>query len=240
MKTKDIIYMIYNENESSVTSMGIEFLDFIHALSAGPDHILLLASGYFGEDYHFGLRMEFVAHERLEDLYKENVYHYGDFCWVDFSGIHALDQLDPQEKAELLYLGHYKQPLHSPFFEKLNNRFAYLAHDDGWYNKIFYRNKLEYPEVMRHLFANRLKTYRRNVPPLSPEIGQTIASFAKEGILVEWSRMFKSRSRVEIPLHVIGEHLDFDDVYNHMERHKAKAKAHYALVYRRNQWMIEV
>lgn len=117
MKTKDVIYMIYNENEQSVTSMGIEFIDFINCLTIEPNNILLLASGYTGEDFHYGLRLEFVRRENLNDLYRENVYSYGDFCWVDFDEIITLDDLTPHEKAELLYLGHYKQPLNSPFLK---------------------------------------------------------------------------------------------------------------------------
>jgi hypothetical protein len=166
MKKRDVIYMIYNEGEQSVTSAGIEFSDFINCLSIELNHILLLASGYFGADYHPGLRLDFVRNEQLHDLYKENVYSYGDFCWIDFDEVSSLDQLEPHEAAELLYLGHYKQPLGNPFFEKLNNKFVYLAHDDGWFNKIYYKDINQSVDVLRHLVSNRLKSYRRNVPPV--------------------------------------------------------------------------
>lgn len=45
MKTRNVIYMIYNEKEQSVTSMGIEFAEFTASLSHELNHILLLASG---------------------------------------------------------------------------------------------------------------------------------------------------------------------------------------------------
>ncbi|MCP3776620.1 hypothetical protein NLX71_25595 [Paenibacillus sp. MZ04-78.2] len=238
MKTKDVIYMIYNENEQSVTSMGIEFIDFINCLTIEPNNILLLASGYTGEDYHYGLRLEFVRNQNLNDLYKENVYSYGDFCWVDFDWIFTLDNLTPHEKAELLYLGYYKQPLGSPFFEKLNNKFVYLAHDDGWFNKIFYKDKNQYIDVLGRLVSNRVKSYRKNVSPLSQDIGEQLALFAKDGILIDLYRVIKSRNSVEIPFNVIGKIMDFDDVYNNMERHKAKAKSEYWLVYKKDEWVI--
>ncbi|SYX84056.1 conserved protein of unknown function [Paenibacillus alvei] len=38
------------------------------------NNILLLASEYIGADYHYGLRLEFVRKENLNDLYKENVF----------------------------------------------------------------------------------------------------------------------------------------------------------------------
>ncbi|WP_268625163.1 hypothetical protein [Paenibacillus alvei] len=240
MKTRDVIYMIYNENEQSVTSMGIEFIDFINGLTTEPNNILLLASEYIGADYHYGLRLEFVRKENLNDLYKENVYSYGDFCWIDFDEITTLDKLEPYEKAELLYLGHYKQPLRSPFFEKLNNKFVYLAHDDGWFNKIFYKDKNQYIDVLASLVSNRLKSYRQDVLPLSRDIAEQLMLFAKDGILVDFyrNRIIKSRKSIEIPFHVIGENMNFDDIYNNMERHKAKAESEYWLVYSKNEWSI--
>jgi hypothetical protein len=32
--------------------------------------------------------------------------------------------------------------------------------------------------------------------------------------------------------------MDFDDVYNNMDRHKVKAKSEYWLVYKNKKWMI--
>jgi hypothetical protein len=239
MKNKDVIYIIYNEEEQSATSMGIEFIDFGNSLTMELNNVLLLASGYIGEDFHSGIGLEFVRKEHLSGLYKENVYSYGDFCWVDFDGIASLDNLEPQEKAELLYLGHYKKALRSPFFDKLNNKFVYLAHDDGWYNKVFHKDKNDYIDMLRHLFPNRLKTYKKNVQPLSLDVGQQLVSLARDGLLIDLYRTIKSRNGVEIPFNVIGKIMDFDDVYNNMERHKAKAKSEYWLLYKNNQWMIK-
>ncbi|ULO06511.1 hypothetical protein H1230_26445 [Paenibacillus sp. 19GGS1-52] len=238
MKTKDVIYMIYNEKEQSLTSMGIEFIDFINSLTNELNNVLLLASGYTGEDFHYGLRLEYLRKEHLSDLYKENVHHYGDFCWMDFDNVASLDNLEPQEKAELLYLGHYKEALSSPFFEKLNNKYVYLAHDDGWFNKVFYKDKNDFIDVLRRLISNRLKSYKKNVAPLSHDVGEQLALLAKDGILVDLYRVIKSRNSLEIPFSVIGKIMDFDDVYNNMERHKAKANLEYWLMYKNNEWMI--
>jgi hypothetical protein len=240
MKTKDIIYMIYNEDEHSVTSMGIEFHDFVNSLSIELNNVLLLASGYAGEDFHYEMRLEFVRKEHLSDLYKENVNSYGDFCWIDFNDIASLDDLKPQEKAELLYLGHYKEALRSPFFDKLNNKFVYLAHDDGWYNKVFYKDKNDFIDLLRNLIPNRLKTYKKNVQqPLSRDVGQQLALLARDGILIDLYRIIKLRNSVEIPFNIIGKMLDFDDVYNNMERYKTKSKSEYWLVYKNNQWIVK-
>lgn len=239
MNARDVIYMIYKEKEQSVTSMGIEFADFTASLSHELNHVLLLASGYAGEDYHKGLQLEFVRKEQLNDLYRQNVYQYGDFCWIDFDDIEALDRLEAQEKAELLYLGHYKEALNSPFFNKLNNRFAYLAHDDGWYNKVFHKDKADYLEAMCHIIPNKLKKYKRSLLPMGLDLGNQLLSLAKEGILVDSYRSIKSRSSLEIPFYIIGEVKDLDDMYNNMERYKAKAGSVYGLVFHNKQWTIK-
>lgn len=93
MKNRDIIYMVYDEKDQSVTSMGIEFIDFVRSLTVEINNVLLLASGYIGEDYHSGVGLDFVRKEYLEELYKDNVYSYGDFCWIDFENIVSLDNL---------------------------------------------------------------------------------------------------------------------------------------------------
>ncbi|CAM4451516.1 hypothetical protein FHS16_004094 [Paenibacillus endophyticus] len=238
MKTRDVIYMIYNEKEQSVTSTGIAFADFATSLSQQLNHVLLLVSGYAGEDYHKGLQLEFVRKEHLNDLYQQNVYQYGNFCWIDFDQVEALDRLDAQEKAELLYLGHYKKALNGPFFSKLNNRFVYLAHDDGWYNKVFHKDKTDYLDAMCHIIPNKLKKYKRGLLPMGLDLANQLLSLAQEGILVDSYRSIKSRSSLEVPLYIIGEVMDFDDVHNDMERYKAKAGSVYWLVFHNKQWTI--
>lgn len=241
MKTKDVIYIIYNEDEQSATAMGIEFGDFVQSLQEGLHHLLLLKSDYAGENYHAGLRMEAVRNESLKELYQENVHRYGDFCWVDCEDLERLDHLVPQEKAELLYLGHYLQPLGSPFFPKLNNRFAYLAHDDGWYNKLYFREKKDYLSMLQELIPNRIKAAykKKNVQPLSSEIGQQLLHMAGSGLLIDLYRTIKGKGRIEIPINVIGAIADFDDVYNNMERYKRKANAECWLVYADKEWTIK-
>src|SRR5699024_6941087 len=117
---------------------GIEFKEFIEVNKDYIPNLLLLKHQF--DQAHFNLRtgLEYVDQERLAKLQTEDVYSYGDFCWLDFEEDINLEQLEGQEIAELLYMGHFKDHLHLPFYEKLNNQFVYLAHDDGWYNKVYY------------------------------------------------------------------------------------------------------
>ncbi len=232
------MYMIFNEADQSVISTGINFNEFVSSFPAGLSNILLLAGGYTGQDFHSGLRMDFVRKERLEEFYREDVYKYGDFCWIDFGSMAALDQLEPQEKAELLYLGHYHQPLNSPFYDKLSNRFVYLAHDDGWYNKIYYRDIQDYTIMLQHIFPAKWHARKRKVKPLGLNAAKELTSLASKGVLVELNRTIKTRNSLEIPLNIIGEILNLDDLYNNLEKLKAKAEAEYRLVYKDKHWTV--
>ncbi|MBA5770603.1 hypothetical protein H3285_29620, partial [Escherichia coli] len=68
---------------------------------------------------------------------KEN---FNPLCWIDFEDVELLNQLTPQEVAEMLYLAHTRRHLRSPFYYKLQNNFVYLTREDGRYNKVYYRN----------------------------------------------------------------------------------------------------
>lgn len=129
-------------------------------------------------------------------------------------------------------------PLIILFFDKLNNKFVYLAHDDGWHNKILHKDKNDYVDAFRNLFPNKLKAYKKNVQPISLAVGQQLISFASHGLLIEIYRTIKTRNGLEIPINIIGDIKDHDDVYNNMDRHKARAKSEYWLVYKNKQWMI--
>lgn len=130
-KSRDLIYLNVDPSENRIVTYGIEFKEFIYALDRPLDNILML-SGYFSEgEFEFTTNCEYVPKETIPRIINEDVYRLGDFCWVDFEDIDGLRSLKPAEVAELLYLGHMKKPVTSAFFEKLQNRFAYLAHDDG-------------------------------------------------------------------------------------------------------------
>lgn len=50
-----------------------------------------------------------------------------DLCWIDFCDERKLNLLTPQEQAELLYIGHKKEPIRSPFYHQLQNKYVYLS-----------------------------------------------------------------------------------------------------------------
>ena len=63
-----------------------------------------------------------------------------DLCWIDFSDERKLNLLTPQEQAELLYIGHKKEPVRSPFYHQLQNKYVYLSSEEEKISKIYFRD----------------------------------------------------------------------------------------------------
>ena len=58
--------------------------------------------------------------------------------WIDFTDLTMIKELSALEISELLYLGHMKTHLHSPFFYKLQNNFVYFDLGDDLL-RVYYR-----------------------------------------------------------------------------------------------------
>ena len=225
---RDIIYIHLNEREQYVVTNGIEFAEFADSLYESLNNLLLLKHRFDEGDFNRHTLHEYVSPERLIKLMKDDVYGYGDFCWIDFEEEDALNELSDQGIAELLYLGHMKDHLKPPFYNQLSNKYVYLAHDDGFFNKTYYRNfnyfykmlgtviprKVDGIKVERSLFGfKKTKPY----PLIANEIVSSLKSFMKEGVLLSIKDAEQSRARIEIPIWVIGDFADMDDMYDEYE-----------------------
>lgn len=225
---RDIIYIHLNEREQYVVTYGIEFAEFAESLFESLNNLLLLKHRFDDGDFNMHTLHEYVPREKLSKLMEEDVYGYGDFCWIDFEEEESLNELSEQGIAELLYLGHMKEHLKSPFYNQLSNRYVYLAHDDGYINKTYYRNynnfykmlgtvipsKIDQIKVERSLFSfKKPKPY----PPIPNEIFTSLKSFMKEGVLLSIKDAEQSRVKMEVPIWVIGDFADMDDMYEEYE-----------------------
>lgn len=139
MKRETIIYINSDIQNHEFIYTGIVFSEFIAYIENPIQNLLLLKANYLKENivHNFEIVEGLAAINRFAN---EDIYDYGDFCFVDFED-GTLDNLSSQQIAELLYLAHMFTPLKSPYFESLHNRFAYLAHDDGFFGKIYCRKR---------------------------------------------------------------------------------------------------
>lgn len=228
----DLFYMQMNKSEQYVLSHGITFTDFIKSMNNPIESVLLLEHKFDDVQLHLRSLFNYIEHEKIQDLIKEDVSSYGEFSWVDFDDIEALDELDGQEIAELLFLNHMKHPLRSAFFQKLNNRFVYLAHDDGWINKTYYRNLDDFYGVLRYIIMNVMKREQKHKgfmffkktskpEPIDFSSLKNLSGLLYEGCVIDTEKVKSSRAKFEIPFYKLGTYWNMDemkDAYENMKR----------------------
>lgn len=222
-------------------SYGIEFAEFARSLSDLMNHVLLLKHQFDDGDFNMHTLLEYVPNDRFKKLIQDNVYGYGDFCWIDFEEVEGLDELPGQELAEILYLGHIKDHLKQPFYNYLRNRFVYLAHDDGWWNKVYYRNMTDFYRMVGDVVADKLSDKKveknlfglkkkRTFPSLPMEFLLNMRSLMKEGMVISLQDMTQNRTKIEIPIWVLGDYHNMDDMYDEYEK-VAKGKCDIKLIF---------
>lgn len=235
---RDLIYVHLNQPAQYVMSCGIEFNEFTAAFSGFANHLLLLKHRFEDGDFNRHTRFEYVAKDKIGKLAREDVQSYGDFCWVDFAEEEGLNELDGQEIAELLYLGHLKHHLKMPFYNQLENRFVYLANDDGWSNKTYYRNLMDFFLMLGYVIPLKLgdikleKTFfgikkKRSYPIINKDLLVSLAPYMKEGICISIRDADLQKGRVEIPIWMVGDFANMDDMveaYNQSVRKPCHAK----------------
>jgi hypothetical protein len=220
---KDILYVHLQDSERFVISYGMNFWEFGYSLPAPLGNLLLLKHKYEDGNFNMNTLLDFVPKDDVARLLKEEVWQYGDFCWIDFEEETGLDDLEGQEIAELLYLSHCKTHLRPPFYRKMNNEYVYLAHDDGWFNKIYYRSLDTYFNLLGNLLPTKMESLRvertwlglrkkSEYPPIPLEVLKRFSDLMEEGIVFSFNQVQQSRSRLEIPAWVVGDFADMDDM----------------------------
>ncbi|MBS7528074.1 hypothetical protein KHM83_15415 [Fusibacter paucivorans] len=210
---RDIIYLNYDKKSKRLISYGIEFYEFIESLSVLPEHLLILEGG-FGTHFNMTTLSEYCGKDDIEDLKKEDIYSYGNFSWIDFETVHGLESLSAQEVAEIFYVSKMWQPLNSTYFEPLNNRFIYNAHDDGWINHVYYNDMADLKAVIETVIRSKLKRIcHRTSKSLSQNVIDDLVSFAQEGFAIDFKKVLFEDDSIRLPLELIGKHLDMDEVY---------------------------
>ena len=112
-----------------------------------------------GQIFIIILLFEYVEEENIHKLIQAEIDEFDEFCWVDFDDASDLDELEPKEIAELLYLAHKKNHLQERSFLLLKNRFVYFSHDDGWYNKVYYRRIADFVGMLSKVIPYKLGAF---------------------------------------------------------------------------------
>lgn len=239
-KLRDVVYINSDDEKGLVKFYGIQFKDFIRCTPNPIDNALLIEHEYWSEKYHLPSRFMYTTKENIDDLINEDIYNYGDFCWVDFDEEKSLDLLKAQEVAELLYLGHKYIPLNSAFFPSLNNQYAYCAHDDGWICLLYCRDIEDFSHVITNYIINNLSgSKRRRIYQFSNDLRLKLLEVSRNGLLIDFDQLIKGYRTIEIPIYQIGKYDDMDDMYNDIEMHRHSSKNKAWLVQKNKECVYE-
>lgn len=219
---KNIIYIHMNHTARYILSSGIQFPDFMKGIPVKPANLLLLRHKFEDGYYNMHTRLNFITSENVEQLAGDEVFRYGDFCWVDFSDEEDLNELTGQELAELLYLSHIKSPLRPPFYRILGNQFVYLTEEDGNFNKTYYKNWEHFFSMAGVVISNRVSSGReknlfgrrkyRPAPFVPADILQMLSMQMREGVVFSFEKMTVDRLKIEVPLWTVGDLMDTDEM----------------------------
>lgn len=122
------------------------------------------------------------------------------------------------------YLSHFGKPLKSPFFDRINNNFVYLAHDDGWFCKLYCRDMSVFKEIIVNKIIDSLSTNkRRKIYPMDEETKNQLLELTGKGLVIDFSKIFRDNRSISLNFYVIGHFSDMDEMYNDLERHKHRA-----------------
>jgi hypothetical protein len=148
---RDYLYLWNDPAQHFIVASGITFEDLMPSLV--PDRgLLLLAHGEpNAARFDSSSRFAFVPPDAISLMSREDIYSWGDFCWVDFAG-RDLPEISKQDTVELLYFCHMAEPLGKKAeVAALRNRFMSWAHDDGWYLKLYYNDWAQIVRLMSPL-----------------------------------------------------------------------------------------
>lgn len=241
-RTREVLYLLYNKDERKVLSYGMEFYEFVKCLNKKPNNILVLEGKFCGSSFDYTTRCEMCYGDDLDVFMTEDVYNYGDFCWVDFVTEEKLKTLTPSEIGELLYLGKLQKPINSPFFTKLENRFTYLAHDDGWRNIVYYKDAYDYVCILGNLIKSKLeKLHNIHVESLGENVINELVELSEDGLTIDFENILvdEEESSFELSMYGFGKIENMSSICFDYERHIASSSHKKSLEYDNNKWSVQ-
>lgn len=220
------IYIHMNEADQFVMFSGLTMQQFVKSL--GPlQHLLLLKHEYEDSSFNMHTQLEFIPDEEVLTFTKEFMDNPTDLRWIDFKDERKLNQLTPQEQAELLYIGHKKEPIRSPFYYQLQNRFVYLSNEEESMTKIYFRELNDslrlVVNILNQVVLNKEKGssfWRRKqkvgYPELTMEQFISHKPLLKEGVLLSLYKQEKSKVSYDLEIRLLPESVYPDEIWDEL------------------------
>lgn len=239
-RLRDVFYVSANFNDSYFIYYGMEFKEFIKYCPIKLENILITDGKFITNKFNFNWLLEAASgKEDIQELCNKDIYGLGNFHWIDYANEATLNNCSPEEKAEVLYLSHFGNPLKSPFFESINNNFFYFSHDDGWFCKLFCKDILVFRDIIANKIIDSFSTNkRRKINPMSEEIKNSIFELTKDGLLIDFTNIYRDKKSISLNFYIIGHYQDMDEMYNNLERNKNRAKVKGWIEHKDKSWKL--
>lgn len=213
----NMIYVHIDTTSNAVLSRGIQASDFVSSIVHQPKNILLLdPSTSYGEfDSHTGMKI-LRGSEAVTSFFNEvsKQRSIEEIKWIDFNDPQMLKELTPLEISELLYFGHTKTHLHSPFFYKLQNNFVYFDLQDQL-SRIYYRYLDEFYRILAggltNAVSNKLNErkglFRKaaSVEKLDFELLKDLKMPFQDGVIFCFESGKLDESEFRIPIYIVED-----------------------------------
>jgi hypothetical protein len=213
------IYVNVCDDEQKTIFSGITFHDFIECVPIPIENILLLKSDYIGEKscHRFEL---LEGRDDISKFLREGMNNYGDLCFVDYADTALVGKLAQEQVAELLYLAHMFKPLKPPFYDVLQNRLAYLSHDDGWHCNLYCKDSQIPIFILLNKLKKSIQSYLRNNECVLPNnLTEIIRKLSMKGLLIELDFSSRKRSTCTIRIFEVGKYENMDNLFNDIGHH---------------------
>lgn len=233
------IYIHLDPISKVVTTKGLNSMDFLHKAKNRPKNLLLLDTHFdLGElNEHLNLRMV-TGVEEVERFFQRvrNRRYEEEIKWIDFSDEKLLNTLTSLELSELLYLGHMKKSLYSPFFYKLQNNFVSFEYSFSTM-KTYYRDLSEFNDILSskicRIIAQRINakkaifSRRVFISPIGEGVWECLAQYLSDGLGIDFEQGQVINGEYFLPLYHVKEienrpnpeDLQIKLVYNPHEKH---------------------
>ena len=236
-RRRKLFYALLDPENHEALFSGLHVTEFFRYLEEPVRQLILLQSDFMGEGFSPNTRFRLVGEADELFFTDDEIHRFGDCCWVDFDAKEHVEQLTPAEVAELLYFGHMFQPLGSPFNDTIRNRFAYAAHDDGWFCRLYSREMADMHGIIaRKVYDMVSKAKRRSTPMFPAEIVGQLARLAENGLFIDSTAIVREGRHVEIPFYTVGEIDYMDELYNNIEGCIGRAATSCRLVHGECGW----
>lgn len=223
-KTKsadDFIHHLYihmSEVDQFVIFSGITLKQFFSSIEPLPN-LLLLKHRFEDGSFNMHTMFDYVSGgQEIAKFVKEMDDNKEDLCWVDFVDEKKVNELTPREIAELLYISHKREPITSPFFTKLRNRYVYYSSKNDKMTKVYFRNLDDSENLVTRFLNNLIKDKvsinsfwkrktKKIIPALDAAFFKAYRPYEKDGVLVSLFKMEKPENSFGLEIRNL---MDFD------------------------------